>query len=271
MKDLEITWLGVAGIVLDYGNHRTVQDPYIYHDNFESVSDRFSIWDLNHIDEVLLTHGHFDHSIDLSTVLEKFDTTAYMNSEVAKRHDLSKHNDAGKIIGLEESVHSFKISDDPDIRLSALRNEHIRFDVPYLGSVFCDILRHNRLFDGDFYKKMFNYPGETPYAFHLDYEGKFKVLTLGSCALIDENKMRLSSIETDLLFLPVQGHSNILGIAYDIVKDVNPKSVYLYHWDNFYKGVGRTVDVNPLVERLRDELGIDNVIVPKYGEKIKIN
>ena len=109
-----------------------------------------------------------------------------------------------------------------------------------------------------------------PYAYVLNFEDKLKVLTLGSGSLTEENKERLADEEIDVFCVPVQGRTDILEKAYELISTVKPKSVYLYHFDNFEEGLSREVDVKPLVERLEKEGLVENIYVPEFGKGIEV-
>ncbi|MFA5856708.1 MAG: MBL fold metallo-hydrolase [Candidatus Pacearchaeota archaeon] len=265
-NDLNLRWLGVAGLVIGYDGKVIVQDPYLSHQNYKDVKKEYEFWKQKKIDEVLLTHGHFDHSKDISEVLNRYNARTFMNADVSKRRDLIKHQD--KIVGLDKESSEYEIS--PKIKLTALRNAHVKYDLPLVSETFGKILKNKTLLSKEFYQNVFLYPSKTPYVYNLNLDNKFNLVTLGSLALNQRNKDLLKEKGIDLLCLPVQGRSDIIEQAEALVTDMRPKGVYLYHWDDFYPPLSKHVDISRLVENLKKKDFIEKVYVPRLGKNIRV-
>jgi L-ascorbate metabolism protein UlaG (beta-lactamase superfamily) len=266
-NDLTLRWLGVAGLVIGYDGKVIVQDPFLSHQNYKDVEKDFGFWKQKKIDELLLTHGHFDHSKDISKVLDKYDSRAFMNADVAKRRDLARHNN--KIVGLDEESSVHEISQK--ITLTALRNGHVKYDLPLVTETFGKILRQKKLFSKEFYQNVFCYPSKTPYIYNLNLDNRFNLVTLGSLALNKRNRDYLKNKRVDLLCLPIQGRSDITEQAEELVSEIRPRGVYLYHWDDFYPPLSKEVDISSLVENLKKKNYIKHVYVPRLGKNIRID
>lgn len=259
-RHFEIIWLGVAGFVLKYEDKVIVEDPYLSHQHKRELFKNFNLFDLERIDAILISHGHFDHFADLPEVLERFDTDIYLNNGLVGK------TPKGNYKPLTENDETHELCDDISVR--ALRNAHIKFDAKLVFSTLGNIVRSRKRFDSELWK-MVSYPSKCPYAYVIKLPD-YKILSMGSCALVDRNEDALRDEKVDLFCVPVQGRSDILDVAYSVIERVKPKNVLLYHWDNFYPPISRHVDVEPLVKRLKSLDSLDKVYVPEIGKGIKI-
>jgi L-ascorbate metabolism protein UlaG (beta-lactamase superfamily) len=70
----------------------------------------------------------------------------------------------------------------------------------------------------------------------------------GSAGSTSEELDRLGRQPTDILLVPLQGHTNIVEIALKYVKALLPKVVIPHHQDNFYPPISTMVNLQPFVE-----------------------
>jgi len=62
---------------------------------------------------------------------------------------------------------------------------------------------------------------------------------------------RLGKQPTDILLVPLQGHTCIDQIAHKYVEALQPKVVIPNHQDNFFPPISTVIDIQPFVERVR--------------------
>ena len=62
---------------------------------------------------------------------------------------------------------------------------------------------------------------------------------------------RLGKQPTDILLVPLQGHTHIAQIAHKYVKALQPKVVIPHHQDNFFPPISTMIDIQPFVERVK--------------------
>ena len=65
---VRLKWLGCACFELDFGGVTVVNDPWITANQATELT-----WEaVEHCDYITLTHGHFDHTLDIPILMEKF-------------------------------------------------------------------------------------------------------------------------------------------------------------------------------------------------------
>jgi L-ascorbate metabolism protein UlaG (beta-lactamase superfamily) len=77
--------------------------------------------------------------------------------------------------------------------------------------------------------------------------GGVHITLLGSLGLAEAEAYRPNP---DLLVLPYQGHSRLVGQALPIVERLRPRKVLLDHFDDSFAPISRHVDVAPFVQAL---------------------
>lgn len=73
----------------------------------------------------------------------------------------------------------------------------------------------------------------------------------GSAGSTSEALDRLGGQLTDILLVPLQGHTHIVKIALEYVRAFLPKVVIPHHQDNFYPPISTMVNLQPFVEGVK--------------------
>ena len=81
-------------------------------------------------------------------------------------------------------------------------------------------------------------------------EGKM-IHHFGSAGSTAEELARLGRQPTDILLVPLQGHSRITQIAHKYVTALQPKVVIPNHQDNFFPPISTRVDPQPFAELVK--------------------
>ena len=70
-------------------------------------------------------------------------------------------------------------------------------------------------------------------------------------------------VDVDLLILPYQGTSNLICQASEIVARVQPKTIFLDHFDNAFPPLSQHIDTEPFEEHMKKTFPQINIICPK--------
>ena len=87
-------------------------------------------------------------------------------------------------------------------------------------------------------------------SWRLNVEGK-SIHHFGSAGSTSDELAGLSRRLTDILLVPLQGHSAISQIAYQYVEALHPKVVIPHHQDSFFPPISIMVDPQPLADMVK--------------------
>ena len=232
------------------------------------VTRRYPRWkarDLVDADAFLITHGHFDHCVDLPQFCPSLNKKAYGPAEVT-RNLQSKHGMSGDL--LVETTLGEKIEIGP-FSVTPLSAEHISFDLPIILSTAGNILSKGFMRRWPNLKRNLDdhrkFPMGRCVAWLVEHNGK-RLLHLGSLAL-DENEAYPQGV--DVLSLPLQGHSRVQEIAAEIAAKLKPKAVYAHHFDDAFPPISQAIPTEPFVKQVRQNSPGMQTLVPTYREPIE--
>ncbi len=254
---IKLTWYGNASVRIDASDTGIVIDPYITRNpelpklRPENISD---------VSGILVTHGHFDHAESLPYFSEETGVKIYLSPETAANLKKNQGMDDGKFV-IPDYSQALGIG---SLNVTMLRGRHIRFDGKLImKTLFRSLFSPVRLYR----------IGKAPFP-----EGRtvtwviegagVRFLHLGSLGLDPGEEYPEGA---DILSLPLQGHSRIHEMAFEIIEKIKPQKVFLHHFDDAFPPISSTIDPLPLVRMLdRNHPEID-VMVPEYGVPVKIN
>lgn len=249
-----LTWHGTNSIKIETKNDCILIDPFI---RYDKRKDKKFINNFN-CKNILITHGHIDHTMDLEYLYKDKDVKIYSTNIVFNRL---------KNI-LKNKMHLIKPNDIlifNDIKIKVYKSCHIKFDLKLCISTLFNknIIKYNKyllkLIKNNFKCKEHN---ETV-AYFLEYKSK-NIFILGSMNL-DNNTKYPANI--DYLILPYQGSSYLENKAIKIINTLKPKNIILSHFDNSFPPLSKEINTNNLKNIINKNI---NIIKPNYEEKIKL-
>lgn len=256
---MEITWFGTAVLSFKEGEDAILFDPFI------PMNEALSAPDLDLLaksGDIFITHGHFDHLIDVPAVLEAGGGRVYCSEETAEVLAAFKV-DRTKINPLKPGDTVNKGS----LEITALQGAHIKFDLPLILKTLFSRRTLTRFKD---LKKLSRLAKLYP-------EGKVLVykISAGHISVLHLGSLNLDPSETyprgcDLLTLPFQGRSDLDTYALQFVELLKPKALYLHHFDDTFPPVSSSVDTTAFVESIKARYPEMKVIVPVFGQAISL-
>jgi L-ascorbate metabolism protein UlaG (beta-lactamase superfamily) len=94
------------------------------------------------------------------------------------------------------------------------------------------------------------YPEGQVLSWRFIIEGKV-IHHFGSAGSTPDELERLGKQSTDILLVPMQGHTLIDQIAHKYVQALQPKMVIPHHQDNFFPPISTMIDTNTFTERVK--------------------
>ena len=192
---------------------------------------------------VFVTHGHVDHILEIPALLSGSDAPIYAGAVPCRT--LGRHGVAS------DRLHEIRPGDAVDagpFRVKAYQGRHCTFDGPLIRQTLLSprfwkhFPRALRLLC---YVAEYPEKGET-----MLYEvtaGGRRIVVLGSMGLVPETDYPTGA---DALILPYQGRSDLVTYGWTFIEQLEPRAVYLDHWDDSFPPLTAAIDTQPFCELL---------------------
>jgi L-ascorbate metabolism protein UlaG (beta-lactamase superfamily) len=260
---MEISWYGNAVVKITHGDITLVTDPFVSRNpEHRKLTDD----DLRGSSAFLITHGHFDHVIDVPGFCERLDVPVYAPPKVSESLRSKR-----KMNGLLKTA---TIGEDlifSGVKATSYSSEHVKFDLPLIGETLAQVLVRSTLPNrfsvlGKMLSDHLAHPMGQCVGWLIEADGK-RLLHFGSLAL-DRNEVY--PLGVDLLSLPYQGNSKLHELVVQIVEKLQPKRVYLQHFDNTFPPLSQDVPTNKAVELMATRFPDIDVVVPDYRSPLAV-
>ena len=250
---MRLKWYGTATILLEQDNARLLFDPFL------SLNDRFKppADELSAADNILVTHGHFDHITGIPSIVRQGGGRATVYCTAGPRETLiSKGIETERI----RAIAPGDVLRFGSLAVRVLKGKHIVFDKKLIiKTLISPRILTNRSNLMYIFKehKLCAEAGETV-VYDVSAADK-RVLLLGSLNLDDNTEY---PADADLLVLPLQGRSDIAEYAMPFIERLRPKKILLDHFDNTFPPISSAVDTEPFVSLMRQKYPGVTVIRP---------
>ena len=239
---MRLTWFTTAAFTLAEGETALAFDPFLG----LPLNKRWPDMDGNEFSAayaVFVTHGHFDHILELPALLADSDAPIYATDAPCRtlvRRGVPTDR-------LREIRRGDRVDVGP-FRVGAYRGRHCRFDGPLIRQTILspqlwqNLPRALRLMRCAL---TYREAGET--LFYEVSAGETRVQIMGSLGL-DPNVVYPTG--ADALILPFQGRSDLAAYSRPIVERLQPRAVYLDHYDDSFPPLTAEIDTRPFCDRL---------------------
>jgi L-ascorbate metabolism protein UlaG (beta-lactamase superfamily) len=241
---MKLSWHGTASILLESDGYRIAFDPFLTIPLHETTCRRkLHAIKYRTAKSVLVTHGHFDHIMDIPRLYKDSDTLIYATSTPCKT--LMKRSMEREQLRVIIPGATFKLG---NFTIRVYQGRHCRFDVGIiLKTLFKpdSFLHLKRLMELVKLNRIYAENGETLF-YEIEAEGK-RIQLLGSMGLDLDTVYPTGA---DVLILPFQGTSNPARTVVPIINRLRPKRVCLDHYDNTFPPMSSHVDTVNFTARL---------------------
>ena len=233
---MQLSWYGTASVMLVSEGTRIVFDPFLGIPLHETLCRRrLRAIKYRTADAVLVTHGHFDHILDIPKLYHNSDIEIYATKTPCKTL-LKRGVDREKLRliapGSQVTIGNFTIT--------AYQGRHCRFDFGVVcKTVFKkDTLLHfKRLTELLRLNRRYEENGETLF-YEIKAEGK-RVQLMGSMGLDPFTDYPTGA---DVLILPFQGTGDPAATVAPIILRLKPKAICLDHYDDTFPPMSSHID-----------------------------
>jgi L-ascorbate metabolism protein UlaG (beta-lactamase superfamily) len=204
--------------------------------------------DLSALENILVTHAHLDHIIDIPIITKHSGNKAFVYCTATPYKVLTSKGLASERI---QKIAHGDVLNIGAFEVRILKGKHIAINkMLILKTIFNRRFLANR----DNIKflskenKVCTEAGET--VVYDIYSAQKRVLLLGSLNL-DEHTEYPQGV--DLLILPFQGRSDISSYAIPFIDRLRPKKVLLDHFDDTFPPISSSVDTSLFVKLMADK------------------
>lgn len=249
---MDIKWFGTASMAMTEGDTSLLFDPFIswHPQNTDSSLHKFSAYET-----IFITHGHFDHLIDVPAVLmANGKALVYCDeipAETLARKGINKHR-----------IRVIKPGDSLDVgpfSIKVLKGRHIVFDRKLILKTLVNV-RMLRYFNN--LRKLIpasrDYPEGQTLVYEITVNGR-TILHLGSMSL-DESESYPEHVE--LMTIPYQGRSDLVDYVIPFINQIKPQTLFLHHFDDTFPPISSAVNIQQFTTKATEIFPDITVVVP---------
>lgn len=248
---MNVTWYGTAALTIDDGETKLLFDPFIRRNkklNNPSLSDFLGA------DAILVTHGHFDHIMDIPKII-KHDDEVKVYCTKTPRKTLKKHNVPAEKIELISPGDKFSIG---NFNIKVYHGRHVDFDSEHIKKVFLDCAIRLPLFLYYWITNETMNENDEIVLFEVENGGK-RVLVMGSYGSDEEVEYPK---DVDMFVMPFGGSPKIKNKAMPFINAIRPKCIMADHHDNAFPPLTRRMDVEGFAPVLYEKHPEIKYIIP---------
>jgi L-ascorbate metabolism protein UlaG (beta-lactamase superfamily) len=258
---MKLIWWCTAGFKVEFDNITLLIDPFLSRNPDADPKVSLKPEDVTKADYIFLSHGHFDHSADVSVIAKQTRAKIFCSkkaSEIFLREEVPDNQiqviSAGEVLEFD----AFKVT--------VIKSRHIKFGLTTLLWKFFSwkVLKSlRRLFP-----LLRNYPKGDVFGFY--FQLKKEALSFCHFGSGGFYKEELEKFQPDLFLAPVAGRRNAPQVLALMTKYLNPKMVIGHHWDDFYPPISWRVPIEQFAEEVKKLLPDIVVKIPVPFEEMEI-
>lgn len=258
---MEITWWGTAGFQVKAGEQVFLIDPYLSRNATARPQQPLVPSDISRADQIFVSHGHFDHILDIPSIASQAKSKVYC-CPVAATTLRQKGLKGDQIQEVQENDYTVALE---GYRARASYSQHVKFDrwlmMKTLARINLRIPRYLPL--------MKEYPVGQVLSWQFEIDGQV-LQHFGSAGSTPDELERVGRQKIDILFVPLQGHTRICDIALRYVQAIKPRMVIPHHQDDFFPPISTYVDIRPFIKGVKRTCPDTAIRIMQLNETITI-
>ncbi len=278
-KDVQLTFLGTSGFVINYKGKKIITDPYFSNPDvfknfvkklqFPKLSDNIlprSVYE--NANTIVISHGHYDHCLNI----ENFLTKGVPTKIIAEQHITNEINSVKNNfdVQFENDMQSYHYSADSTFRIFPLNSPHS----PHFAGI--------TLFTGLYKEPLAHLPERFwkwklhgNYSYLIDIMEKdsivYRCLFLSgniADASVEKVKELCKNKNVDIALQIFWKEKACMPGLNKVYAAGKPKKIILHHWNNFFKPYDKNIEVmrdthlDKVLKRLNKEGKSTQIMLP---------
>lgn len=249
-----LTWLGAAGFKLDTSEGATLLiDPYLSRPATASPQLPIQLADLFPVDEIFLTNGRFDHSMDALALTRQTGAIVHASAAVCQRlADMGVSAHCLQIVDSEhrKSLGSLTWQARPS-RVNQLDSSLVLRALTRQPTMLPEIRALDR-----------QWPLGGIVAYDFQAEG-ISLIHFGSAAWIEGE---IDQLHPDIALIPVEHEPEAEAACVHLANLLKPKLVIPHHWDDYFPPLSQTIDSRRFKSVMQTLTSGIDVYIPTIGQ-----
>jgi len=249
---IALRWLGTATVQLRFRDHELLFDPYLARPPGARPRIDARPEELAAVSLVLVSHGHFDHVQDAALVARRSGA-----SVLAPRAALRRLAREGVRQAALRACEDHATIDWHGQPIQILPSRHIRFDLRLVARTVLQVLR------GGVAPRLLRLARRYPMGSNSDFLlqlGQERILFSGSGG---GDWDALARLRPTTFLLPFAGRSDVVSYYLGALRRLQPHTVVLHHFDDFFPSFSIDYPVDELRARMATELPAIRLVVPR--------
>jgi L-ascorbate metabolism protein UlaG (beta-lactamase superfamily) len=257
---MQLRWLGTAGFQLTDANGTVLLiDPYLSRPSSARPQSSLSLADPPRADAIFISHGHFDHAMDVPVLAHRLGALVYASASVCQT--LARHGTPPSCLMPLSSNATVQVG---AIRVRALPARHVRFDAALVLRTSTRLLSRRLR---PLVPLLAGWPAGQVLAFQVTTPA-LSLIHFGSAGYI---RQAIQGLSPDVLLIPIQGRSDVAQVAARLAALLRPGLVVPHHWDDFYPPISQLLSITPFAMALSRTLPQVRLHVPEIGQPWQID
>ncbi len=249
-NEITLVWLGAAGFHIKYRAEELLIDPFLSRPMGGTRSNA-KVNDFGGVSLILVSHGHFDHAMDVAELAKKSGARIFAPEKTCRR----LAEDGVREASMFPNERHDRL-DWNGVRIDIVPSQHIRFGI----ALFAKSLA--RIVIGGHVRSMLrltkNYPKGSDSELLMDFRG-YRLLFSGSGG---GDWATLGGLEPDCFMLPFSDRSDLPDYYMHAVRELRPKTLVLHHFDDFFPPLHQEYPIEEFKNLVQLEFPHVRVITP---------
>ncbi len=251
---MKLTWLGAAGFKVDTSEGATLLiDPFLSRPKNARPPLPVQLSDLCTVDEILLTNGRFDHSLDAPALTRQTGAIVHASASICRR--LAEAGLPDHSLEQVNFQKSERLGGQTWRALPSLINQADSSPVLRALTRSPQILPQIRAMEEQ-------WPVGEMVAYLVESEG-LSIVHFGSAGWVESE---IRGLLPDIALIPVESYPNVSAAAVGLTLLLTPRLVILHHWDDYYPPLSRMINLKEFEAIIRMVAPGVKVYIPTIGQ-----